>query len=566
MKLSYHTTALAFAGLLLAGALAFQSASAAPAAKTPATKASDAKATTPKAPASKVTVKAPAAQPPLGAIWVSTEGSYYRNTPRIDRFIQDLRAKPFSEVVIQVVDKQTAYFNSKLMPKAMGIPAQFDPLATLSQGLRTQPGGVRLVAWVSPYLAGNINLSDPVAPEHATLAHPEWLSQRAGGAKTDTDGNQYLEPGLPEVQQYLEAVVRELVHNYPLDGIYFDLMGDPGEDWGYHPAILEAWRQKSGSQGIPAVSDPSWIAFRAELITQALAGLTQAARAERPSIAIGAGARTDGPPPASTEAFVQTPALMRYHQDWIAWMTGPAAINRLYLKDFKSEEAEKGAFEGWLQFALRTARPSRARVMAGVAGYMNESVLALEQLRKASAAGAHGIVLADYEKPVRDSDAREPFMNAIRATVFSADYMPVTGLTPATAAPATAAEPVEAAAEQKTAVAMLTKPAAPRADLAMPPPPQPRTAATDTMTTGPQADGVVTIKRVRPGVAAADDSTASLTGTQARLTPEASTRRQMLGELMSDPIFSQSSEGSLIRPALKYKQYLKENFGNIFDY
>lgn len=574
MNLRNRCLALSVAALLLAGAIATAPATAAPAAT--AKVATKAAKTTAKV-AAKAPAKTPAAQPPLGAIWVSTEGSYYRNTPRIDRFIEDVRAKPFGEVVIQVVDKQTAYYNSKLMPKALGIPAQFDPLATLAAGLHAKPGGgVRLVAWIAPYLAGNINHSDPVAPDHPAQAHPDWLSTRANGAKTDQDGNQYLEPGLPEVQQYLEAVVREIVHNYPVDGIYFDLMGDPGEDWGYHPAALEAWRQKSGGQGTPVATDPSWIAFRAELISQALAGLTQAARSERPTIAVGAGARADGPAPATPEAFVQSAAFMRYHQDWIAWMTGPAAVSRLYLKDFKSEETEKGAFDGWLQFALRAARPSRTAVLAGVAGTMNESVLVLEQLHKALAGGAQGVALADYDKPVRDNDAREPFMNAIRHTILASDFMPmIAGVNPSGAAPQ-AAESPEPASPQKTAVAMIRPaPPAPKDDLAMPPPPvavvKVEPASGDTVTSGPitEGSGEVKIKAVRPsadGLVEADTTgTVSGRSTPPRLTPEVSTRRQMLEELLSDPIFSRTNEASLIRPGEQYKAYLKKNFGNIFE-
>ena len=43
-------------------------------------------------------------------------------------------------------------------------------------------GAKRLIAWISPYAAGNVNSTGPEDPTHVATAHPDWLSARADGA------------------------------------------------------------------------------------------------------------------------------------------------------------------------------------------------------------------------------------------------------------------------------------------------------------------------------------------------------------------------------------------------
>lgn len=363
----------------------------------------------------------------VGAIWVgATGGANFREVPRTDQLIQDLRALPFGEVIIQVRVSADAYYVSKLVPKALGVAEHFDPLAALLTGLHGTRGAgssKRVIAWFFPYKAGNVNSAVPVAAEHVLTAHPDWLSVRADGSKTDKDGNMYLEPGLPEVQQHLEEVVKELVRNYRIDGIYFDPVSDPDSDWGYHPAVIQEWLGRSGKQGKPDPEDPDWIAYRTEVLKHSLEGLARAARAARPRIMVAAGASTDGPNPPGVAEFRQTVPYTRFHQDWPQWLLVPGLLNRLYVKDFKPDESGSTAFNGWMKLALELEGKQNLPTFVGVAGSMNESIDALAQLRRVAEAGARGFALADYAQPVLDVGSRSLFMNAIAHTVLSEDYL-----------------------------------------------------------------------------------------------------------------------------------------------
>ena len=53
------------------------------------------------------------------------------------------------------------------------------------------------------------------------------------GGPAKVDGKYTLDPGSPDVQQYLTSIIRELVTNYAIDGINFDYIRYVQTDAGY---------------------------------------------------------------------------------------------------------------------------------------------------------------------------------------------------------------------------------------------------------------------------------------------------------------------------------------------
>ncbi len=100
------------------------------------------------------------------------------------------------------------------------------------------------------------------------------------------DGKYILDPGSPAVQEYLVGIVRELVTNYPIDGINWDYIRYTVTDAGY-PAVasyadssLERFGRITGYVGVPPSSDASWQAFRRRTVDE----LVRRCRAEIPAI------------------------------------------------------------------------------------------------------------------------------------------------------------------------------------------------------------------------------------------------------------------------------------------
>lgn len=74
--------------------------------------------------------------------------------------------------------------------------------------------GMELHAWCNPYRAANNLVDSNICINHITRIHPEWFFTY--GSK------KYFNPGLPEVREYIVAVIMDIVRNYDIDGIHFD--------------------------------------------------------------------------------------------------------------------------------------------------------------------------------------------------------------------------------------------------------------------------------------------------------------------------------------------------------
>jgi len=74
--------------------------------------------------------------------------------------------------------------------------------------------GMEFHAWINPYRV-TVNLDTfALAPNNVFHQHRDWVLRY---------GNRlYLDPGLPQVQAHILAVIEEILVNYPLNGIHFD--------------------------------------------------------------------------------------------------------------------------------------------------------------------------------------------------------------------------------------------------------------------------------------------------------------------------------------------------------
>ncbi|WP_050615945.1 family 10 glycosylhydrolase [Bacillus testis] len=134
--------------------------------------------------------------------------------------LDKLKAQKFNAVIFQVKPTNDALYPSKLAPwssyitgQAQGTNPGYDPLLIMTQEAHKR--GMELHAWVNPYrvtMPGQALTS--LAATNVARTHPEWVVKY---------GSQYyLNPGLPEVQDYLVSTVKELVANYDIDAVHMD--------------------------------------------------------------------------------------------------------------------------------------------------------------------------------------------------------------------------------------------------------------------------------------------------------------------------------------------------------
>ena len=126
----------------------------------------------------------------------------------------------FNAVILQVRPSSDALYASPIEPWSerltgtMGMAPQpfYDPLAFAIQEAHKR--GLELHAWFNPFRARHPLAKSPVAPNHVTKTHPEWV--REYGAQFS------LDPGEPAVREYVLRVVMDVVRRYDVDGVTFD--------------------------------------------------------------------------------------------------------------------------------------------------------------------------------------------------------------------------------------------------------------------------------------------------------------------------------------------------------
>lgn len=131
-------------------------------------------------------------------------------------------------IFFQVRPQGDAFYDSKLNPWSQYLTGRqgrapldgFDPLAWMVEAAHMD--GMEFHAWLNPYrLTPSTVHCESIescmallSANHPLRQHPEWAYFFNGGL--------YLNPGVPEVTQFLVATVREILEKYDVDAIHLD--------------------------------------------------------------------------------------------------------------------------------------------------------------------------------------------------------------------------------------------------------------------------------------------------------------------------------------------------------
>ncbi len=122
-------------------------------------------------------------------------------------------------VFVQIRPTADAFYPSALEPwsswltGSQGKSPEYDPLQFMLEVAHDY--GMEFHAWLNPYrIMQNIERDAPLDSTHLYYVHPDWFLTYGKGM--------YFNPGLPEVRDFLETVMMDVVRRYPIDGIHFD--------------------------------------------------------------------------------------------------------------------------------------------------------------------------------------------------------------------------------------------------------------------------------------------------------------------------------------------------------
>ena len=176
------------------------------------------------------------------AVWLTTNFQLdwppsHTYNPEIQKqklieILDNLKSKNFNTIYFQVRSQGSVMYKSNLEPWSpyltgtLGKAPSYDPLEFLIKEARKKFFEVH--AWINVFPVKSGDAKIPISdPPHIMLARPEWI-------RIHRENNQnvyWLDPGLPEVRDYIKNICIELTKNYDIDGIHLDYIRYPGKSF-----------------------------------------------------------------------------------------------------------------------------------------------------------------------------------------------------------------------------------------------------------------------------------------------------------------------------------------------
>ncbi len=380
------------------------------------------------------------------AYWVDSFNPGLYSEAEIDRLVADARAANMNAIVAQVVRRADCFCNRSIMPRTEADidPDPFDPLQTLIE--KAHAAGLEVHAWLNTTIMWGSDVP-PRDPTHVFHAHgpsaggrDNWVMLRHDGA-TRGANLYFFDPGHPDATDYIVGMFLSIVRNYDIDGINFDYVRYPDYNpavsvpaWGYNPVAVARFQAVAGRSDVPEPTDPQWMDWRREQVTNIVRRVYLETSRIRPWIRVSADTITYGSVPRSEAEWIETRPYREVLQDWRGWMQ-EGILDLNMPMNYRREQAAtepnnfRRMYEEWCDF-IKDHQYNRLAAV-GTALYLNPIEDSVTQIRKAlapSPAGnlAHGWVGFSYHTPdVLVNDGRRPpeegRMELSRALVQPAD-------------------------------------------------------------------------------------------------------------------------------------------------
>jgi len=175
------------------------------------------------------------------AVWVATNhrldwppqtNDAEKQKKALEDILSNIKSKNLNTVFFQVRSNGTVLFKSSFEPFTHYITGQlndsipYDPLEFAVE--QSHKRGLEIHAWincVNVFSGSEIGLQGN--PNHIVNRKPEWIIEdERDGVKSF-----WLDPGLPEVREYLADLISEMVENYKIDGVQLDYIRYPGKNF-----------------------------------------------------------------------------------------------------------------------------------------------------------------------------------------------------------------------------------------------------------------------------------------------------------------------------------------------
>lgn len=142
------------------------------------------------------------------------------------KLLDDLEALNMNSVIFQIRPKLDAFYKSDINPWSEfltgkeGLDPGWDPLEWMIE--ETHSRAMEFQAWFNPYRVTTTKDDKKTKEEQLSLLSPNNWARKNPQHIFNYDGKLYLNPGNPEVVEYVNKSIMEVVENYDIDAVHLD--------------------------------------------------------------------------------------------------------------------------------------------------------------------------------------------------------------------------------------------------------------------------------------------------------------------------------------------------------
>ncbi|MEQ8847730.1 family 10 glycosylhydrolase [Botrimarina sp.] len=213
---------------------------------------------------------AAAAGEPTRGVWLASVGDpAMRSREGMAALVERCDRFGINTIYTVTWNRGVTLYPSELMRREFGVAidpvlAGRDPLAELIELAHAK--GIRVVAWFEFGFSSSYRQTDggPLIRKR-----PGWAALDREGKLVSRNGFQWMNAIDPQVQDFLLAMLKEVVENYDVDGVQGDdrLPAMPSTG-GYDPLTVELYRREHDGAAPPDdPRDPGWVQWRADKLS-----------------------------------------------------------------------------------------------------------------------------------------------------------------------------------------------------------------------------------------------------------------------------------------------------------
>lgn len=171
--------------------------------------------------------------------------------------------------------------------------------------------------------------------------YPHWVAKRLDGGEKDNSQFYWMVQTRKDVQDFLIALVMEIVRNYDVDGLELDRIRYSSLQYGYDSYTDSLYRAENNGNPPPTnYSDPSWIRWRADKLNEFQARVYDSVKAVRPKFNL-----SNAP---SLYSATQYTSYNNFCQDWVWWVNNNK-IDNVQVQSYVESPAAFGSILDFIQ-------------------------------------------------------------------------------------------------------------------------------------------------------------------------------------------------------------------------